>query len=445
MLTRFDPSTIIRPKTKTLSYLLVPTDDDVKNARPLRLSGEKSGFQYITETEANGIQDMTAKEIARFDFVSNGENHLSIRGLNVGVATGNSFNDSHIQLNSLYLAELENTGAESSLLPAVAQGAATATNFCISLMAQGIPVDDCVIGVVSNTGINICFGATILLEDSFPIYIPLSKQLDLLDDYESRVASAYLQKVATHARNLSRAGRMRPPPVVNDMVLNLERYFVKTLTQEVFDRGIGLFTRSGDKTDVHNGVNHMIRCLNLLYNSKARDVAEYPLTIRTPDSSSDYFELIYRDLGPLGFVSGTPNRMTEPEVFQTFVIELKRCVDLVHSAGVIHGDLYASNIMWSRTVENDVIIKIVDWDASHCLEEGGFNEAIHKILADRVYAGQSVSFGVCHDLKYISVYEMPLEERHHNEWMELASGQKERIDGAFQTLMQESMSRKMGK
>jgi len=445
MLTRFDPSTFIRPPEKTLTYLLVPDENDIKIAPPLRLSGERPAFHHISETEAKGIRHLTENEIACFNFVSNGQKQLSTRGMSVGVATGNSYNDFHIHLNNLYLAELENKGAESSLLSALVQGATTATNFCISLMAKGIPIDDCVIPVVSNTGMNICFGATILLKDSFPIYIPLSKQLDLLDNKESRIAYAYLQKIANHAKNLSQSTRAKQPPVVDEMVLNLEGYFVKRLTQQVFDRGFGLFTNTALKTDVQNGLNHMIWCLNLLYCSDARDVAEYPLSVRTPDSSGDNsgcddFELIYRDLTKCNFYTGTPNRIEEPKLFEAFVTELKRCVNLVHSAGVIHGDLYASNIMWKRNEKNNVIIKIVDWDASHCLEEGRFNAAIQYVLKSRAYAGQSVSFGTCHDLQYISVYEMAFEERHRTEWMDLASGQKQRMDGAFRTLMQERMS-----
>ena len=158
--------------------------------------------------------------------------------------------------------------------------------------------------------------------------------------------------------------------------------------------------------------------MNRLYGSHdARDVAEYPLAVRTPESGCyDYFELIYRDLTRLGFKTGTPDRITEPELFEVFVAELKRCVSLVHNAGVIHADLYASNIMWKRSDdERWVRIKIVDWDGSHCLEEGDFAPAVKARLKTGVFVGQIV-FGIPHDLRFVSVYEMPLEERHRSKW-----------------------------
>eukprot|EP01036_Dinobryon_divergens_P034197 gene34198-44180_t len=166
----------------------------------------------------------------------------------------------------------------------------------------------------------------------------------------------------------------------------------QTLSQPVFDRGLGLFSTSGQKTDVQNGLNHTIRCLNRLHESHdARDVAEYPLSVRTPESGC-------------WFQTGTPDRITEPDLFEAFVVELKRCLALVHSAGVIHADLYASNIMWKRSDDDRCVrIKIVDWDVKARLETG-------------LYDGQTAAFGIPPDLKYVSVYEMPLEERHRTNW-----------------------------
>jgi hypothetical protein len=52
-----------------------------------------------------------------------------------------------------------------------------------------------------------------------------------------------------------------------------------------------------DHHDTQKELNHMIRCLiNRLHNNSsddAREVAEYPLSIRTPNSEIDYFEIKY--------------------------------------------------------------------------------------------------------------------------------------------------------
>jgi hypothetical protein len=163
--------------------------------------------------------------------------------------------------------------------------------------------------------------------------------------------------------------------------------------------------------------------------------------VRTPDSEDEFFELIYRDLTLLGFKTGTPDRILYPDVYDAFLSELKRCVALVHVAGVIHVDLYASNIMWAQDSDGSVRIKIVDWDVSHCLEEGDFFPKIRDLISSRAYAGNSLVplFGKAHDLNYVSVYEMPVEDRHYSEWKALASGEKNLIDPAFRSLMEGRM------
>jgi hypothetical protein len=73
------------------------------------------------------------------------------------------------------------------------------------------------------------------------------------------------------------------------------------------------------------------------------------------------------------------------------------------------------------------------------LEEGDFVPAVKTRLEHGVFVGRTVAFGIAHDLKYVSVYEMPLEERYRSEWKGLASGQKDIMDGSFHTLIRDKM------
>ena len=114
-------------------------------------------------------------------------------------------------------------------------------------------------------------------------------------------------------------------------------------------------------------------------------------------------------------------------------------------------DLFASNIMWKKRSDGDgdgddercVHIKIVDWDASHCLEEGDFAPTVRVRLEQHIFDGykkSDVVFGIPHDSMYLSVYEMPLEERHRTKWQGLASsGQKGVMDESFYTLLRDKM------
>ena len=55
----------------------------------------------------------------------------------------------------------------------------------------------------------------------------------------------------------------------------------------------------------------MIRCLNRLYSSDERHVAEYPMSVRTPDSEDYCFELVYRDLAS-GILDWNPGARSVP-------------------------------------------------------------------------------------------------------------------------------------
>lgn len=194
--------------------------------------------------------------------------------------------------------------------------------------------------VIANNGMSMCFGATIMLEGTFPTYIPLSKQLDLLDDYENRVAYAYLFKAKEHGERFAKL-QYNDRRLIKEMELDLDKYYIKSYTNDVYARGLGLFAdNSNNRFEISVGLSHMITCLNRLYDSPARDVPEYPLSIRTPDSyseafhSQDYFEFIFRDLCALGYVSGTPNRIDNPDLYEAFRVELRRVMALVHDAGI---------------------------------------------------------------------------------------------------------------
>ena len=441
--TRFDPSLGIRAEDDSLTYILVPTTRDIQDATPLSISGEKPAYHSCGETEAYGVTNRTSGQLERFGFTPNGQVKFSSRGLDIGIALGNSYNGHDIRYSNVCSADLESKGSESSLLPAFAQAAVSSSNFLMALLNRGIPINKCVVGVVANTGINMCFGGSFFLNNSFPVVVPLSKQLDLLDHWESKIASAYLQKLSDHGRRLSAlALRSQPPkPLVAEMCLLVDDYFVKKLSAEALNRGLAHFSSRGDLHDVQDGLNHMICCLNRLYTSEfARDVPEYPLAIRTPESmefadgKEMCYELIYRDLSKLGYSTGTPDRTTSPDLYNAFVSDLKRVLLLVHQAGVIHVDLYASNIMW-KVVEHRICIKIVDWDIAHCLHEGRFAPKIEAALKDRIYDRGEVTFGIEHDNRYLAVYDQPMMEAFAEQWRALASGVKCEADRGFYELM----------
>jgi hypothetical protein len=432
---------------------LIPSEADIKNATPLRSVAVASCLQSIKENVAGGIHPQILTIAQTFGFAETLQTTLKSRGLEMGISSVGSYEDMHIHTdNDLYPAVMEIKGSEASILPALAQAAVIATNFCMGLLARGVPTEKCVVAVVACNGINMCFGVTYLLDAAFPTFLPISGILDLTCEEDCRLAAAHLRQVQLHCEAL---GEESLSPVSNqEMTLSTAKYFIKTITPEVFGRGFGLFTSRNEATLVHEGLDHMIFCLNRLYHSAAKDVAEYPLSLRSPDNTrrvldepnayatpnaNKYFDLIYRNLTApeLGFRVGTPNRLDNEELYNRFVVALDCAVRLVHDAGVLHVDLYASNVMWRLLSETGVVeIKLIDWDAAHCMHEGAFSGSAREKLRDGIYRGEEPDFAFKHDLRYLNVYKLPVRPEDENCWRDLCSEEKQKIDLAFLSLMQ---------
>jgi hypothetical protein len=136
----------------------------------------------------------------------------------------------------------------------------------------------------------------------------------------------------------------------------------------------------------------------------------------------------------MGYTMGCPNRINNAHAYLLFKDALKTAVNMLHEAGVLHGDLYFSNVMWKLESDETVQVKIVDWDAAHCLNENDFVPKVRARLVD--YLGESnVQFGVRHDLLYLSVLDIDIDEANKGFWLSLASSQvKNDVDQAYRSL-----------
>ena len=440
---RYDPTFFM---SRSLHSILTPTASEIAAADSIPVEGERAHFATWGETEAGGITDQFSKVAKKYGLQMNGQKQLRTRGLCNGISADDSYEDLHTQYGNMYTRVMENKGAEGSILAAIVEAASTGTNFAMGLYTKGFDVSDVVIPIVATTGLCMVFGAVVLLERSFPTYIPLSKRLDVSDPYESKVVAAFLVKSQSHCKTLCDMSVNLTVRSNVCMVLDGSKYFIKTISDRTYRRGLGLFDAQCNFHDIQIGVIHMVKVLNKLFATvSTRDVPEYPLSIRTPDKcdhiDNEQYCLIYRDLKSLGYKTGCPNRVEDPIIFEKYVVRLKEIVHaLYHDAGVIHGDLYASNIMWKHTDDGTVNIKIVDWDAAHCKEELDFSEAA-RISLEAYFkcTSRSVIFDESHDLLFVSVFDKELTEQNKHLWLSMATGDKKEIDVAFYDLFREEL------
>jgi serine/threonine protein kinase len=110
-------------------------------------------------------------------------------------------------------------------------------------------------------------------------------------------------------------------------------------------------------------------------------------------------------------------------------------VNAIHDAGVIHCDLFLSNVMWKHDAHLGTDIKIIDWDCSHTIDEGKFHPKIeHRLRNYFGMIGTQPVFGIAHDDLYLRILEVD-HESHRTDWEELASNEKSRVDQAFRNLL----------
>jgi len=424
----------------------VPTTEEIKHAPLMRIYGEKAALNTWGETEQSGVAaqfDVFLQHHAFDGLKTNGMTQFGTRGLETGIAAPSTYNDCNFFTGTFTTGDLEHKGAEGSVLAAVKQAVVSVSNMQVAMLNHGVEREKCVMPVIGNTGLIMIFGVSVVLAPSFPSFIPLSKQLDLADPNERKVASAYLKKAVDWANSLGIVAlSLKKSKELNHVIaLSLDQYFVKIIDDEVFQRGFGLFSDDRDPKDIQPGLVHMVEALNRVFAcNESRDYAEYPIAVRTPDKDNNHYELVYRNLTLLGFKTGAPNRKTHPETFEKYLHALCEAVKAIGTAGVVHGDLYSSNVMYAIDNEGQMKIKIVDWDAAHCLEEGNFVEKVgDKLLA---YFGDRklVNLSTEHDKMYVDALKQEIGEDHGNVWEELASGDKRKIDSAFKWILMNSIN-----
>jgi serine/threonine protein kinase len=70
--------------------------------------------------------------------------------------------------------------------------------------------------------------------------------------------------------------------------------------------------------------------------------------------------LVFNNLYREGFVMGVP---TEQVAYGAFCIALNTVIHKIHTRGIIHVDLYPSNILWLNN-DGEIKVRIIDWDAA---------------------------------------------------------------------------------
>ena len=297
-----------------------------------------------------------------------------------GIVTSGSIPDGHFvdsQGHVRGIVEVKhNTDAPAESLR---QGATEATNVAMSQLALGVNVDDVVIPVIGSNGYLMQFGAVIMLKPSFPVFVMISHVLDLTYLPSRSEAARILFCIqiflscplyVSGESSLSLAV-IRPEPrfrAAQVMALSTDIYHCKSMKD--------FFASTGN---IQSSIFHFFSVMARIHGtSECREYAIFPICVREFDDDSEKTMIVFPKLN-LPYRIGLPS---SADLRNSFMSKLEDAMTKFHAAGVVHIDLYLSNLMWREVSSTEVQLKVIDWDSAHFIHELLFDD-VARILSKR--------------------------------------------------------------
>lgn len=290
--------------------------------------------------------------------------NLGHLGLTAGITSEASFMDGYLHADSnihkavpTSVFEVKNdcTAPKEGNLEAIAH----ATNVAMGLVAKGFAPEEVVVPVFSSNGRLLQVSAVYFLPQStFPVVCFLTTVLDLFDDQGLNLAATALSKMLAHCDGTTQrltdlGGQLLSQNASLTMELNLSVYFTKPLSR---------FCPILGDSRVNESVARLFTLTSVL---RGRRFACPPLAYRLQDTTNDGTSSIGEDVivfeKLVGFQIGFP---ADSDERQQLFDAMKASVSEFHSLGLVHVDLYLSNIMWKKNGDA-YDVRIVDFDSIH--------------------------------------------------------------------------------
>jgi serine/threonine protein kinase len=128
--------------------------------------------------------------------------------------------------------------------------------------------------------------------------------------------------------------------------------------------------------NIQSSLFHYFKIMTQLHRfPDCREVVLFPICVREYEDSIDHCSIVFPKLG-CDYKIGLPDTQEQRE---RYFEKLKSAIRAIHMAGVVHLDLYLSNIMWKELESGEIELKIIDWDAAHFITESLFADAQIRI------------------------------------------------------------------
>jgi len=250
------------------------------------------------------------------------------------------------------------------------------------LYNAGVDPDKILVPMSVCTGVGEMHGAAYMATPTFPVAITTSANLDLLSDRGAAIAHLHremakkqMERTLHLLLDASRTRRFKPAQSrssARSMNADKAAWFRPSFDDaQVWLKIGGVANGLTAKRDVL--MARMQRVFRKLYNSPASCVVCFPICFTTgiclPRTENGVLSaLLFPNLKRDGYRCGLPADLPTARMY---VLALKAAVAALHEAGVIHGDMYVSNIMWRPAPARAAVdIMLIDWDTAFIAKDG---------------------------------------------------------------------------
>lgn len=416
----------------------------------LQHSSESLDLRKRPETKADdNVQDHHLTPIAAFaggkhfePTLKDKSKTLSSFGCDLGISSASSIPDMYM------MKECQNSGGDSPMLIAsgigeakdthastnapLRQAFAESVNLAFGLQKKlGLAADLVRVPIWTTTGLLMKFAVTRMLEPHFPFLDIISRNLDVSCDSDRQEAATLLLMLGDWCRlPWDSVSEQSSDAVVGKVGLksglSTDLYHTKKF------RDFFSIFGSNSPNSKECGLLHMMDVLRRLQkSSRASTFVSFPITLRL-DRQEEEQLIIFENLHTQGFRIGLPS---EAKARVWFFESLQSAIQAIHDAGVVHLDLYPSNIMWRISSDSQSVeIKIVDWDAAHTIGEPFTPLVVSRLQTNNRVQGSSNLASVEYDqclFRLLHEYQSDIS---------LQSPDKRTLDASFWTILQRSVS-----
>jgi hypothetical protein len=309
--------------------------------------------------------------IFKDNMIGAGNQTLSDMNCGFGITTSASQPDGYFKDNNgIIRGIIEVKGNTDTPVEALRQAATEASNVALSQLCAGVHVNNILVPIIGSNGYLMQFGVVIMYATSFPVVLMVSKVLDLTDEASLCEAARYLfccLKICKTPLQVQSQSRLAdPPPVIQ---LSLHLYYLKPLTN--------FFMTTGN---MQTSLFYYFKVMSCLMKSEAcRPHVLFPICVREYADDPSKSSIVFPRLRPEEYHIGLPSNKN---MRVKFLNKLELAMHCFHAVGVVHLDLYLSNIIW-RELNEDVEIKIIDWDSAQLIETGLSDIVLKRLTSDR--------------------------------------------------------------